>query len=214
MRRRSAAAALIALPLAVAAQPAPRSVQLSGQMGRKALLLVDGQPLTLAVGQTQRGITLQALDAEGALVEWGGRTSRLAVGAAPASVGANPVAGGRSIVLTAGPGGHFMAQGTVNGRAQRFMVDTGATTVALSRADAERLGVDWQRGQPVAMNTAGGVIQGHRVILDTVKVGEVTLARVEAVVMPTAMPFGLLGNSFLSRLQMRRDNDVMRLELR
>ena len=44
--------------------------------------------------------------------------------------------------------------------------------------------------------------------------GDVTLANVQAVVMPTEMPFVLLGNSFLSRFQMQRDNDVMRLELR
>ena len=205
------AAALALLPALAAAQ----TVQLSGQMGRKALLIVDGQPLTLAVGETRRGVTLKALDAGGALVEWGGRSNRLQVGAAPASVGATgPNGGGRSIVLAMGPGGHFMAQGAVNGRPQRFMVDTGATTVAFGRSDAERLGVDWRRGQPVAMNTAGGVVQGHRVTLSAVTVGEVTLANVEAVVMPTAMPFALLGNSFLSRFQMRRDNDVMRLELR
>jgi aspartyl protease family protein len=214
---RAVPAALVAqaVPLAQA-QDAPRSVQLSGQMGRMALLLVDGQPLTLAVGETRHGVTLEALDAEGALVQWGGRRSRLLAGAAPASVGADErsTGGGRSIVLTMGPGGHFMAQGTVNGRSQRFMVDTGATTVALGRADAERLGLDWRRGEPVAMNTAGGVVRGHRVSLAAVAVGEVTVAHVEAVVMPAAMPFALLGNSFLSRFQMRRENDVMRLELR
>lgn len=202
---------LAALPPLAAAQ----AVQLSGQMGRKALLVVDGQPLTLEVGQTRQGITLQALDADGALLAWGGRSHRLAVGAAPARVGGGaPGGGGRSIVLPMGPGGHFMAQGAVNGRPLRFMVDTGATTVAFGRADADRLGVDWRRGQPVAMNTAGGVVQGHRVTLGSVSVGEVTLAHVEAVVMPAAMPFGLLGNSFLSRFQMRRENDMMQLELR
>lgn len=211
MRARVTLACLALLPTLALAQ----AVQLSGQMGRKALLIVDGQPLTLGVGETRNGITLKALDAGGALVEWGGRSSRLAVGAAPASVGAatqNP--GGRSIVLSMGQGGHFLAQGTVNGRTQRFMVDTGATTVAMSRSDAERLGVDWRRGEPLSMSTAGGVVDGHRVTLSAVKVGDVTVANVEAVVMPTAMPYALLGNSFLSRFQMRRDNDVMRLDLR
>lgn len=203
---------LCALPLLAAAQ----SVQLSGQMGRKALLVVDGQPLTLAVGETRSGITLKSLDERGAVVEWGGRSSTLSVGGAPARVGGGgPNAdGGRSIVLSMGPGGHFMTQGAINGRSVRFMVDTGATSIALGRDEAERLGVDWRRGQPVGMRTAGGVVQGHRLTLTAVSVGEVTLANVEAVVMPAAMPFALLGNSFLSRFQMRRDNDVMRLELR
>ncbi len=185
-------------------------------MGRKALLIVDGQPVTLAVGETRSGITLKSLDARGAVVEWGGRSSTLSVGGAPARVGGGGpnAGGGRSIMLSMGPGGHFMTQGAINGRSVRFMVDTGATTVALGRDEAERLGVEWRRGQPVAMSTAGGVIQGHRLTLTAVTVGEVTLANVEAVVMPTGMPFALLGNSFLSRFQMRRDNDVMRLELR
>ncbi len=205
-------ALLCALPLLAAAQ----SVQLSGQMGRKALLIVDGQPVTLAVGETRSGITLKSLDERGAVVEWGGRSRTLSVGGAPARVGGGgPNAdGGRSIVLSMGPGGHFMTQGAINGRSVRFMVDTGATTVALGRDEAERLGVDWRRGQPVGMRTAGGVVQGHRLTLTAVSVGEVTLANVEAVVMPAAMPFALLGNSFLSRFQMRRDNDVMQLELR
>lgn len=202
---------VLALPLLAAAQ----SVQLSGQMGSKALLLVDGQPMTLAVGESRRGITLKALDGRGATVEWGGRTSTLVVGGAPASVGGGgPGGGGREIVLTAGSGGHFMAQGAINGRAQRFMVDTGATSVSLSRSDAQRAGVDWQRGQPIQLNTAGGVVVGHRLTLTAVTVNGVTLSNVEAVVMPTEMPFALLGNSFLSRFQMRRENDVMRLELR
>jgi aspartyl protease family protein len=207
-----ALATLLALaPLLAAAQ----SVQLSGQMGSKALLVIDGQPTTLAVGESRRGVTLKSIDDRGAVVEWGGRSSTLTVGGAPASVGGGgPGGGGRQIVLSAGPGGHFMAQGAINGRAVRFMVDTGATTVALGRSEAERLGVDWKRGEPVNMGTAGGVVQGHRLTLTAVTVGDVTLANVEAVVMPAAMPFALLGNSFLSRFQMRRDNEVMRLELR
>jgi aspartyl protease family protein len=52
------------------------------------------------------------------------------------------------------------------------------------------------------------------VSLDRVRVGEVEISNVGAVVMPQALPYVLLGNSFLSRFQMRRDNDVMRLELR
>lgn len=210
---RATAAAVV---LALAGGAWAQTVQLSGQMGRKALLVVDGQPMTLAVGETRRGITLKSLDAQGAVLEWGGKRSTLQVGGAPARVGGGDggSGGGRSIVLSVGPGGHFMTLGAVNGRAIRFMVDTGATTVALGRSEAERVGVDWKRGEPVRMNTAGGVVVGHRLTLSAVTVGEVTLSNVEAVVTPTAMPFALLGNSFLSRFQMRRENDVMRLDLR
>ena len=121
---------------------------------------------------------------------------------------------GREIVITAGPGGHFTTAGLVNGRPVRFMVDTGATLVALGRDDAQRLGLDLAAARPLLMQTANGAVQGHLVTLSSVRVGDVELSNVGAVVLPMAMPVLLLGNSFLARLQMRRDNDVMRLELK
>jgi aspartyl protease family protein len=107
-----------------------------------------------------------------------------------------------------------MASGAINGRNVRFMVDTGATTVALGAAEADRIGLDYRNGQRARMQTAGGTVTGHVLTLSAVTVGDVTIANVQAVVMPAPMPFVLLGNSFLSRFQMRRDNDVMRLDLR
>jgi aspartyl protease family protein len=195
---------------------AAQTVQLAGRMGRKALLVVDGQTVTLAVGETRAGVTLHALDANAAQVEYGGQRHTLAVGGAPARLagdtGVRPA--GRSIVLSVGPGGHFMAAGAINNRPVQFLVDTGATTVALGAAEADRIGLDYRSGQRARMQTAGGPVVGHVLTLSAVTVGEVTLANVQAVVMPAPMPYVLLGNSFLSRFQMRRDNDVMRLDLR
>jgi aspartyl protease family protein len=143
-----------------------------------------------------------------------GKRSNLRVGDAPVSVGGGAGAGGgNKIVLPMGSGGHFMANGTVNGRAIQFMVDTGATTVALGVSDAQRLGIDYQKGAPVRMNTANGVAQGWRVKLQSVRIGEVEVYEVDAVVGPN-MPFALLGNSFLSRFSMNRNSDVMVLERR
>lgn len=202
---------LALLPALATAQ----SVQLAGQMGRKALLVIDGQTVTLGVGESRGGVTLRSLDGQQAQVEWGGRTSTLTVGGAPVRVGGGAAgAGGRSIVLSVGPGGHFLTAGQINGRAVRFMVDTGATTIALGQAEAQAIGLDYQQGQRVMMNTANGASTGWLVTLSAVSVGEVTVANVQAVVMPASMPYVLLGNSFLSRFQMRRENDVMRLDLR
>lgn len=212
-RLAAALLALTAMLLSMAA--AAQSVQLAGQMGAKALLVIDGQTAALAVGESRSGVTLRSLEPGQARVEWGGRISLLTVGGAPVRVGGGaPEASGRSIVLPVGPGGHFLAQGQINGRAVRFMVDTGATTIAMGQAEAQRLGLDLGSAQRVLMQTAGGAVPGHALTLSAVTVGEVTLANVQAVVMPAPMPFVLLGNSFLSRFQMRRDNDVMRLELR
>lgn len=208
-----AATLALLLPLAAAAQ----SVSLAGLMGGKALLVIDGQTQVLAVGDSARGVRLLQLQDGEALVEAGGSRQTLRVGAAPARLaggGAAAAGGGREIVIPASPGGHFVARGTINGRSVQFMVDTGATLVALGQDEAQRLGLDWQAGQRLAMQTANGSVAAHRVTLATLRVGDVELANVPAVVLPAAMPMVLLGNSFLARFQMRRDNDVMRLELR
>jgi aspartyl protease family protein len=94
------------------------------------------------------------------------------------------------------------------------MVDTGATLVSLSQTEADRIGLDYRNGQRGLSQTANGAVPVHLVMLSAVLVGEVEVANVQAVVMPAQMPYVLLGNSFLSRFQMRRDNDVMRLERR
>ncbi|MBI5259946.1 MAG: retroviral-like aspartic protease family protein [Burkholderiales bacterium] len=197
-----------------AAAAAAQNVSLSGSLGAsKALLLIDGQPHTLAVGSTVKGVTLRRVGDGEAEVEVAGRTSVLRLGATQASVGA--AAGGSSgnaIVLAAGPGGHFMTVGSINGKSVQFMVDTGATVVAMSQSDAERIGLDWRRGKRGLSHTAGGTVPVHAVNLNTVRVGDVEVTNVDAVVVPAEMPMVLLGNSFLSRFSMRRDNDVMRLE--
>lgn len=185
-------------------------------MGTKALLVIDGQPHTLAVGQSAMGVTLLQLSDGQAQVQRGGSTAALRLGGAPARLSGTPTAGtaAQEIVMPVGLGGHFISNGSINGRAVQFMVDTGATVVALSQGEAERIGLDYRSAPRALTQTANGPVPVHRVSLGAVRVGEVEVANVEAIVMPAQMPYVLLGNSFLSRFQMRRDNDVLRLERR
>ena len=203
--------ALVLANATVAAQ----GVALSGTMGQRALLVIDGQPQMLAVGESARGVKLHSLQGDEARIERAGAVAILRVGGSQVSVGGRGSAsGGSEVVMTAGPGGHFMASGAINGRAVRFMVDTGATTIAMGQADAERIGLDWRKGERGWAQTANGPTVIYGVTLSSVRLGDVEVANVSAAVMPAQMPFILLGNSFLTRFQMRRDNDVMRLELR
>lgn len=208
--RRATAALLLAAGAASA-----QTVSLSGQMGdSKALLLIDGQPATVAVGATVRGVTLKRLANGQAEVEVGGKLLTLGLGGA-SSVGAGKAgsggAKGSTIVLPMGTGGHFMAQGAINGRPVQFMVDTGATTVAMSVADADRIGLDWKSGQRSVSQTAGGVVPIYVLNLTSVRIGDVEVYNVGAVVLQADMPFVLLGNSFLSRFAMERSGNTMRL---
>ncbi len=98
-------------------------------------------------------------------------------------------------------GGHFYVDALVNGREVRFMVDTGASSVALSAAAAERLGYDLEAltyNRPY--NTANGVVMAAAVMLDTVKVGPIVVHDVRASVHPSGLDHPLLGMSFLERL--------------
>jgi aspartyl protease family protein len=198
-----------------AAQSSAPSVALTGVLGSKALVVINGaSPKMLSAGQEHGGVKLISVSGDQALLDIAGQRANLRVGDAPVSLGGGAsTAGGKKIVLPVGSGGHFMANGTINGRAIQFMVDTGATSVAIGMNDAQRLGIDYQKGQPVRMSTANGVAQGWRVVLSSVRIGEVEIYDVDAVVGPN-MPFALLGNSFLGRFTMNRGIDTMVLERR
>ena len=213
LRRLHFAVAAVAVAAATAA-PA-QGLSLAGRMGERALLIVDGRPHTLAVGETAAGVRLLRWSGESVEVERGGRTHTLHLGAAPSQLSATPAPGaGREIIIPAAPGGHFVTRGSINGRSTSFMVDTGATMVSIGRSDAERLGLDLKGALQAVTQTANGPVAVQALTLSSVRVGEVELNNVNAIVLPSAMPYVLLGNSWLGRFQMRRENDIMRLELR
>jgi aspartyl protease family protein len=216
MTSRAAPTLLLLAAALLAGAVHAQSVVLSGILGGKALLVVDGgPPKSVAVGQSHRGVKVLAVDAAQAEVEINGARQTLRLGQGPVSAEeAAPAADNQRIVLQAVSNGHFMAQGQINGGSVRFMVDTGASFVALSAAEAQRLGINLKTAQPAMMGTANGATQAWRVKLNSVRVGHVTVHEVDAVVMPAAMPYVLLGNSFLTRFQMTRTNDQLVLERR
>lgn len=206
-----AAPLLAATCLAAGAQ----TVTLSGAMGNKALLVVNGTPRTVAAGASWQNVKVVSVAAGEAVVEIDGKRATLAIGGAPVNLGGAASEGnGTQIVLTAGSGGHFVTGGSINGKSVRFMVDTGATMVAISEADANRIGLRYKDGQRGIANTANGQVVVHRTSLDVVRVGDVQVYNVEALVVPAPMENVLLGNSFLTRFQMKRENDRLTLERR
>lgn len=199
-------------------QAQTHAVQLAGISGEKALLVVDGQaPKFMAVGDTHAGVRLVHVSANGAKVSINGQQATLVLGESPVSVGARATpagTGAQRVVLTADSRGHFMSTGSINGKSVQFMVDTGATTVVLGQADAQRLGLKPDAGQRVGMQTANGTVVGHQLKLQRVRLGDAEVNDVTAVILPQQMPYVLLGNSFLTRFQMQRDNDQMTLQRR
>ncbi len=205
------------LATAACGQAGSPVVSLNGSLGAKAaLLLIDGEPRTVAVGSTVRGVRLLSVDDGRAEIELNGRRQVLLMGASPGRLsdsGTAPTAG-RKIVLSAGSGGHFTSSGTINGNTTQFLVDTGATAISISQTEAERMGLNFSAGRRIMTHTANGVVPAHLVSLTSVRVGDVEVRNVEAIVIPGQMSHVLLGNSFLTRFQMQRHNDVLTLDLR
>jgi aspartyl protease family protein len=204
---------------AIAASASGQTVTLNGNMGtRHALLVIDGQARVVQVGATVQGVHLISLSPTQAEIDIGGQRRQLVAGASQVRVGGAAsnagAGGGREITLSAGSGGHFTTQGQINGKGVTFLVDTGATKIALGQPDADRLGIDYRNAPRSVASTANGNVAISAVTLSSVRIGDVEIANVEAVVMPSAMPHVLLGNSFLTRFQMQRNNEVLRLTKR
>jgi aspartyl protease family protein len=200
----------LALLVAAAAAQA-QTVSMSGSLGDKALLVIDGTPRTVATGSTVQGVKLIRVSGHEAVVEVGGQRRTLALGGQVNVGGADAPGGGTVIVLSADAAGHFWTQGTVNGKSVRLLVDTGATNIAMSQSEADRLGIAYRDGPRGISSTANGQVVSYRVPLTSVQVGDVTVYNVAATVVPVTMDYVLLGNSFLTRFQMKRENDTLTL---
>jgi aspartyl protease family protein len=109
---------------------------------------------------------------------------------------------GRQATIAADAGGHFVVDAEINGLTVKAMIDTGATTVALTAATARRLGIVPGGGDYTAdVSTANGVVAAAPVALREVRLGAITVRDVRALIIPdNALPANLLGMTFLSRL--------------
>ena len=191
----------------------PASVSVVGLFKDKAIVSIDGgKPRTLGVGQTVQGVRLVAADSDSASFDVDGKRRILGMGqsfAGGAAMGERP-----NVSLTADARGHFAAAGSLNGYPVSFLVDTGATTIAIGAAEARRIGLDYKAGQAVGVATAAGVVPAWRVTFNTVKVGGITVNQVDGMVVESGLDMPLLGMSFLNRMEMKRDGQTMTLTQR
>jgi len=206
---------IIALLLCFACGTAAAAeVSLVGVIGGKAAVVVvdGGNPKTVKVGQTWSGITVVSVDKDSAVMEIEGARRTLQQGQHYRRAAATPDRA--QATLAAGPGGQFVGEGMVNGTPVRFLVDTGASSIALPASLAQRAGIDFRKGEPGLSNTANGLVPVYRVSLATVRLGEIELSSVDAVVFEAGLDTALLGMSFLNRVDMRREGETMTLTKR
>jgi len=178
----------------------------------KAMVEADGQQRLLRVGMpVSGGIRLLSADAHGALIEVNGVPERYQVGNHVGTRFAAPAV--REAKIWRDQQGAYRTTGSINGRMTDLLVDTGATSVALSEVEARRLGIPYRlQGDKTQVRTASGTAAAYSVMLDRVRVGAIELRQVEGVVLKGRLPEQvLLGMSFLKRVKLENQGTLLLL---
>lgn len=193
-------------------------VRVVGLFSDRAVLLVDGQQRLLRAGQTSpEGVKLISATSEEAVLLIDGQEVKARldgrVSARKRTAVADVV---DEVQVWRNTSGMYTTVGSINGLPVSFLVDTGATAVAMNANQAKRLGIDYRVvGRQSGVTTASGIEHAWAVMLDTVKVGDLELHNVGAVVLEGAHPATtLLGMTFLGRLEIDNEGRLMTLRKR
>lgn len=203
------------LLLASPALLAVNTVVVLGLFKHKAIVVIDGKQQALGVGETSpEGVTLISASSNEAILEIDGVQKRYVLGSEVHTRLAPPPQ--TSVAIHRDPQGMFTTVGSINGRTVNFLLDTGATLVAMNSAEAKRLGINYRLdGQPSTASTASGFAPAYLVRLAKVRVGDIELREVDGMVIEgLSPPEVLLGMSFLSHLEMQNDGQMMTLKLK
>lgn len=193
-------------------QAAP-DVRVDGLFKGAAVLTIDGQQVMLRDGKTgPAGVKLISATSRSAVVEIDGKRHDMNLHAAIGGQFAEAEV--RQVVIRKNNADQYMVNGSINGQSVQFLVDTGATSVAMNEMDARRLGLQYRiDGKESQVVTASGVSKSWTVKLDAVKVGEIQVSNVEAVVVQGGFPVDvLLGMTYLNHVKLQEHNSVLMLE--
>ena len=205
----------VLLPALTGSVNANPVIEVQALFGGKAVVMIDGQRRTLSIGETSpEGIRLISADSKQAVLEVDGRTQSYMPGGAISLSYAKPAHHEEKIY--ADERGMFRSVGTINGRTVRFLLDTGATTVAMNKTQAKQLGVNYRmNGERVVISTASDNVKGYRVRLKSVSLGKIKQKNVEAMVIDGNHPGPiLLGMSFLGKLKVEKSGGIMKIRQR
>lgn len=177
-----------------------------------AIIVVNGKQRLVKKGKsTPEGILLVDANSQFALVEIDGKQKKLYLSKQIASEFSQ--AEKKEVRINSGANGHYYARGYINGKSVEFVVDTGASTIALNSNVANYLGVRYELGRRLSVETASGVVPGYKVNLNSVAIGDIKVENVEAIVTEGGFPSDiLLGNTFLSRIDYAVESGVLILQ--
>ena len=186
-------------------------VEVVGLFKDRAVVRVAGGEALIKVGETsEQGVTLISADAKQAHVRYRGQEYVLSLSS---RVGASFRTPEKSeISIAPDRHGQYRIRGSINSNLANFLIDTGASVVALSSQVAQGLGLTYERGEKGVVQTAQGTVDSYFMILDEVSVGNITAYNVQAAVIEGAYPVDiLLGMSFLRQVGMREQGGVLTL---
>lgn len=187
------------------------SILVVGLIRDHAVVQINGNQHVLKTGQSSpEGVMLIQANSESAVLHFNGVSQQYPLGSQFGGVMPPPAAlPSISIWPT---NGMYLTNGSVNGYQVNFLVDTGASAIALNAATAERLGINFRQAPQVGVSTASGREMAYDIMLSEVQLGAITLNNIRALVIDGPEPArALLGMSFLNQLDMQRTGD--RLEL-
>jgi len=208
LRQLSLCLCLIAVLLPASAIAA--DIKVIALFTNKAMLKIDGEQKIVSKGETFKGVKLISASGRGAVVSIDGEQQKLGMNQ---SIQSNfkAVSRKKSRIYPDSLGMYFV-DGRINGHATPFLVDTGATYVTMSSRHAKKIGIDYLKGTRSYSHTATETVPVWQVKLKSITVGSIRLTNIEASIIEGPRPSNvLLGNSFLSRTQLKRKGRVMEL---
>ncbi|MCK4742692.1 MAG: retroviral-like aspartic protease family protein [Sulfuriflexus sp.] len=188
-------------------------ISVLGLFRNKAIVKIDGKQRILKLGKASpEGVLLISSNSDEAVLEIDGVQNSYRLGNHIGSTfkrDAQP-----EVSIYKDELGMFTAVGSINNFPVNFLVDTGATYIAMNKNEARRLGIDFrQYGKRGYANTANGVAKTWNIVLSRVTVGDVTLNNVNASVIDSDSPREiLLGMSFLGQLEMKNEGSALKLK--
>lgn len=196
-----------------------QEVKVLGLFGDRAFIKVGEKSAVLRVGQSLQNVQLKTIGNQQAILIVDSKEISLSLGQSFQSA-SPPVVEEKmpdlvkpkaSVNIYANLAKQFITNGVINGRIVNFLVDTSANSVSMSRKQAQRIGLDFRtKGKEGVSGTANGEVKHWQLMLNSVKVGAITLSFVEATIRDTDddLPI-LLGMSFLSRVQLEQSGQKM-----
>ncbi|KPJ91573.1 MAG: hypothetical protein AMJ55_11550 [Gammaproteobacteria bacterium SG8_15] len=191
------------------------TIVVNGLFKNKAVLLINGKQHILSVGQPgPNGIELLAIEGVTVTLNINGATQKYKLGDSTAITTNYKQNKEQEVLVALNTLGQFLTVGAINKQPVQFLVDTGATSVALNSTHAKQLGLDYRnKGTPTMIATASGTSVAYRIMLDEISIGEIRLHHIEAVVIEGNYPVHvLLGMSFLGNLDIHREGQIMKIK--